>query len=129
MGITWDKGTYVVKNRTGSTLTLGDFKAEKGRFGDRPVVSIEDGADEDPAFSAQSKNDSRDGPVGFVEYGLPDGTLMIIRFALPDKGEIVLSATFKGARASQYSSDVTIDKWIPKGGGRRVEGTIEAKRA
>ena len=129
MGIIWDKGIYFIENRTGSKLTLGSFELDRGSFGDKPVFSIDSDTIAHLAFSAQSEKDSRDGTRGYVQYGLPDGTVLMIRFGVPHKGEITLFVTFQGPRASQYSSDVTIEKRLPKGAGRRGWGTIVARTA
>jgi hypothetical protein len=133
MGVTWDKGTYAVDNQAGQTMTLNDYQLSSGKWGERPATSIANGTKKAPAFVAQSKDDELIGPSGYVKYGLPDGTVMIIRFAVPyGTSSQYLQATFEGPRAGQYKIDPnppeTEQTRSNGGAGKRVTGTVVPKK-
>lgn len=134
MGVTWDKGTYAVDNKSGQVLTLADFGLSSGKWGTRPSASIAVDAKAEPAFVAQSKDDALVGPEGYVKYGMPDGTTMIIRFSVPyGTSSQYLQATFEGPRSGAYKIDPnppdTDQKRSNGGAGKRVTGTVVAMKA
>lgn len=118
MGTTWDKGTYKITNNAGDDLTLNDASLGSGKWGDYPVTTVSNGASGQQAFVAQSKDDALVGPDGTVKYGLPNGTVMIIRFSVPyGTSSVYCHATLDGPRASRYETKVHQDDYHRSNGG------------